>query len=322
MKRIIILGAAVLLIAAIWTGGWFFLAGEVRRNIEALASADGVTEPRLSCQDLSIGGFPFRFAVDCTNARLVDGDVVVDVPGLRASALVYRPTHLLASALGPVTIVDAFTGSQSAVSFSGFEASVRLDGWRIARASVSGHDLKWTDTLLGETVIAQSPLLELHLLDIPEQHDAERGLAALAGYVRAQDLSYPGMTIAGGNAEIEVELSGLPDDVRALGDAGAVQRWQAAGGKLQIVSVRGNDAASTLSAQGTLGLDDQGQLEGQITIDSTGVAERIGPLLVEPYRTLVLGNPKPDGAHANVLNFRAGGIFSGLVPIAAVPPLY
>ena len=163
--------------------------------------------------------------------------------------------------------------------------------------------------LVGETVIAQSPMVELHLLDIPEQHDAEKGLAALAGYVRAQNLSYPGMTIADGNAEIELELNGLPDDVRALGDADAVQRWQAAGGELKVVSIKGNDTATTLSAQGALKLNGEGQVEGQISIDSTGVAERIAPMLDEPIRTLVLGNPKPDGSYANVLNFHNGGIF-------------
>ena len=52
------------------------------------------------------------------------------------------------------------------------------------------------------------------------------------------------------------------------------------------------------------------------------MAERIGPLLEEPWRTLVLGTPTADGSHANQLNFRAGGIFSGLVPIASVPPLF
>ena len=102
MKQIIILGAIVVLVVAVWTGGWFFLAGEVRKNIELLASADGVTTPRVTCETLSVGGFPFRFDVDCQKGRVVNGDLVVDVPELRASVLVYRPTHLLTSAVGPV----------------------------------------------------------------------------------------------------------------------------------------------------------------------------------------------------------------------------
>lgn len=322
MKRIIALLVVVIVVVVLWSGAWLFLAGEVRKNIALLADADGVTTPSFSCETLNVTGFPFRFDADCSNGRLVSGDVVIDVAGLRASILVYRPTHVLASALGPVKLTDAFTGSQSVVNFAGLEASARLDGWRIGRVSVSGRDLDWTDTLMGEQLIAKSSLIDLQLGDIPEQHDADKGLAALAGYLQARDLVAPGFTIANGNAEVEVELNGLPDDVRKFSEPDALVNWRAAGGQLKLVSAHASDGASDLKASGALGLDPQGLLDGQLDIASTQVAERIGPYIGEPYRTLVLGNPAADGSYANVLNFRAGNIFSGLIPIASVPPLF
>ena len=321
-KRIIILGAVVLFVVLAWSAAWLVLAGLVRQNIEAQALADGVASPRLTCATLDVGGFPFRFDVDCTNASIESGDLLTEVPGIRASVMVYRPTHLLASALGPASITDAFTGLRNSLAWSDLELSIRLDNWRIARLSIVGKDLVWSDTLMGNSVLAQSPLVETHLLDIPEQYDAERHTAALAGYVHAQNLAYPGMTLTDTNAEIELELSGLPDDVRNWGDPLLLTLWQQAGGQLKIVSIRGTDGASSLDAQGELKLDTAGQVEGQIGITSTGVAERIGPLLAEPWRTLVLGTPAADGSYANQLNFRAGSSYSGLVPIASIPPLY
>lgn len=321
-KRIIILGSVVLSVLVLWSVAWFVAAGLVRQGVAAQAQADGVTAPQLTCGTLKVGGFPFRFDVDCAQARIVSGDAVVDVPGIRATIRVYAPTHLLASAQGPLQLTDTFTGTRNAIAWSTLEASVRLDNWRIARASVSGKDLVWSDTLVSESVIAQAPLAEIHLFDIPEQHDAERHLAALSGYMLANDVAYPGMTLTDTNAEIQLELTGLPDDIRNWGDPNLLPNLAAAGGTLKIVAIRGTDADSTLDANGALTLDQQGQVDGQITIASTGVAERIGPLLVEPWRTLVLGTPGPDGAHSNQLNFRAGGIYSGLVPIAAIPPLY
>ena len=321
-KRIIILGSVVVAVIVLWSATWLVVAGMVRQNVEALALADGVTTPNLACGRLDVGGFPFRFDVDCQAARIVSGDIVVDVPGIRASVRVYAPTHMLASALGPLQLTDNFTGTRNAVAWSGLQTSVRLDNWRIARASISAKDLVWSDTLFGDAVIAQSPLAEIHLFDIPEQHDAERHLAALALYARAESVAWPGLTLTDTNAEAQLELSGLPDDVRNWGDPMLLQAIQRAGGELNIVSVHGTDGASTLDATGEMRLDPQGQLDGEIAITSTGVAERIGPLLQEPWRTLVLGTPRPDGSHANQLNFRAGAVFSGLVPIASVPPLF
>jgi hypothetical protein len=321
-KRIIILGSVVLAVIVLWSAAWFVLANLVKQNIAAQALADGVTAPQITCGTLYIGGFPFRFDADCEEARIVTGDSVIDVPGIRASIRVYAPTHLLASAKGPLQVTDTFTGTRNAVAWSTLEASLRLDNWRIARASISGKDVVWSDILMAETIIAQAPLAEIHLFDIPEQHDTERHLAALSGYVLANDVAYPGMTLTDTTAEIQLELTGLPDDVRNWGDPNLLPAMAANGSTLNIVAIRGTDAASTLDANGALKLDPQGQIDGQLTIASTGVAERIGPLLAEPWRTLVLGTPGPDGSYSNRLNFRAGGIYSGLVPIATLPPLY
>ena len=321
-KRIIILGSVVVAVIVLWSAAWLVLAGMVRRQVDALALADGVSEPTITCGTLDVGGYPFRFDVDCETARVVSGDIIVDVPGIRASVRVYAPFHVLASARGPLQLSDSFTGTRNGVAWSTLEASVRLDNWRIARASVSGKDMVWSDTLFGDAVIAQSPLAEVHLFDIPEQHDAERHLSALALYARADNLAWPGLTLTDTNAEVQLELSGLPDDVRNWSDPMLLAAMQRAGGKLEIVAIRGSDADSVLDAEGQLGLDPQGMVEGQVAITSTGVAERIGPLLQEPWRTLVLGTPGADGRHVNQINFRAGGVFSGLVPIASLPPLF
>ncbi|WDR04615.1 DUF2125 domain-containing protein [Devosia rhodophyticola] len=322
MKRIIYLGIAVLVVVLVWTGGWFYIAGEIRKNIELMADADGTTAPMLSCGTLDISGYPFHFNADCENASLLSGDVLTTIPGLRVSAQVYQPTHLLASALGPVTISDNFTGSRSDVNWDGLQASLRLEGWRIARLSIIADNLVWTDKLFGQP-IASAPKAEFHLIDIPEQYDAERGTAALALYTEAHDIAAPGLTIADGTASIQAELSGLPDDIRLLGNPDLLRQMQQAGGTLKLIDITASDTeTSKLSASGELSLDPQGLLNGNIDIISTGVVERVGPLLEEPFRTLTFGNAGPDGSYTQKLSARSGGIFSGLVPISSVPPLF
>ncbi len=321
-KRIIILGAVVLLMVLVWSAGWLFAAGLLRKEVDALALADGETSPQVVCGTLDVSGFPFRFDISCTNASVVMADTLVEVPGLRASAMVYRPTHVRVSALGPARISDAFTGIEQQVAWSGMEGSLRLDDWRIARLSLAASGLEWQDTLFGESLIARVPQLEAHLLDIPEQHDAAADRAALAAYLRAEGIEAPGLAIATTNAELEAEVTGLPDDVRNWGAVPLLQDWQGAGGVLRIVGIRANDGTADLEAKGELSLNAEGYPTGNIAIDSLGVAERIGPFIEEPWRTLVLGVPGEDGRHTNQLNFAAGGLSSGLVPIAALPSLF
>lgn len=320
-KRIIILGAIVLLVVLGWTGGWFFLAGQLRQQVAALAFADGETAPQLSCASLDIGGFPFRFDLDCRDAVIVTGDLLFELPEARASAMVYRPNHLLAWASGPLEISDAFTGQRSTLDWTGAEASLRLEDWRIARLSLVANSLVWTDRLF-EALIARTGPLEVHLLDMPEAHDPERRLAALAVYGRAQAVEAPGLDMDGAEAELEAEITGLPDDIRAFGAEPLLPLWHRQGGVLRLTRLHASDASAQLDASGDLSLDAAGLANGSIDITSKGVAERIGPLIEEPWRTLVLGVPAADGSHRNQLNLRAGTLSSGLVPVTTLPPLF
>lgn len=321
-KRIIILGSIVLLLVIAWTAGWYFVTGQIRQQVEALAFADGETSPQLTCATLGMGGYPFNIDIDCTDAVIVSGDVMVEIPEVRASAVVYRPTHLIASARGAAEISDAFTGQRSALSWDGLEASLRVDNWRIARLSIVGTNVNWNDLLFGDALIARAGTVEMHLLDIPERHDAQEGLADLALYARTTALDFPGAAVQAADIELESEITRLPDDLRDIDTATLLPTWQRAGGRLDAIALRSKDAGSDLEANGNLMLDEAGLLNGQIDITSHGVAERIGPMIEEPWRTLVLGVPGNDGRHVNQVNFRAGTVSSGLVPLGAIPPLF
>lgn len=321
-KRIIILGAVVLLVIIGVSGAWFYASGIVRQEVERLAFADGETSPQLTCASLNIGGFPFAFDIECTDAVVVSGDLMAEVPGVRLSLMVYDFNHVIASAKGPAQISDAFTGQRSAISWTGLNGSLRLTDNRIARLSVVGDELSWNDLLLGDTVLAKASHAEAHLLDIPEAHDAERNLASLALYLKADALDLPAATLTDTEVEVEAEVSGIPDELSAIGLEPILPAWQRAGGELNIVGITMSDANADLKASGKLALDAQGFPNGTVSIDSMGVAERIGPLIEEPWRTLVLGVPQENGRHTNQLNFRGGTLSSGLVPITSLPPLF
>ncbi len=120
------------------------------------------------------------------------GDQMVTAAGIKASAEVYNPTHVLVFGKSPVTIEDAFTGSKSRVDFDSLEGSARLSGWRIGRVSLIVEKPVWNDIVLDDRLLAKADHAEAHLLDLPELYDGKAGLAALGQYVEIDNLVAPG----------------------------------------------------------------------------------------------------------------------------------
>lgn len=322
MKKIVALAIFIATVAAGYSAAWFWAAGQANDYVKTLETADGVSTPRVACETFSISGFPFGFDAICDKATIVSGDMTVTLAGFKAAVEVYRPTHVLIFAQSPASFADAFTGSQSRLDFTSLQASARLSGWRIGRVSLLVDAPVWNDTVLEDRLLAKATTLEAHLVDVPEKHDAEKGLATLAEFARIEGLIAPGFEIAAGQSSFEGEITNLSDDVRSYGDGDLLQRWQTAGGRFIINSLKGNDGETRFDASGTLGLDSAGRAEGQVKLSSSGVVERLGNAIPEQYKGLIVGGQAADGSYSQTVNLAAGVVFSGLVPAGMIPPLF
>lgn len=331
MTRFVWLGVVVLAVIGLWSAGWFYVAGQARAALLAHGGADPAAA--LTCERLDITGFPFRFDFACTGADITADDTRVTIAGLRASVLVYNPTHALVSAQSPLTLADAFTGAERRLDFASAEASVRLTtddilkglggtGWRLARASLVADDITLTDTLTAELLLARAAHVEAHLLDMPERHAPQTGLAGLAAYARAELVQAPALDVANGQLSLEAELTGVPDDLRQFAVADAPQRWRDAGGQLKLVGLEATAGEEFVRSSGTLALDSAARVEGQIQLASKGLVERTGTLIPEDWKAIVLGQPAADGSYAQTLNLRGGFVFAGLLPVAQLAPLF
>lgn len=321
MRKIIWLGIVVLLVAAAWSAAWFYAAGEARHQVALLAANDGERAPQLTCAEFVVTGFPFRFDLACTNATLVSEDHTLTLAGLKASVLAYNPTHVIFSAQAPLTLDNAFTGSQSRIDFTGFEGSARVEaadlikgfsgaGWRIGRISMVADGIVWNDTVSGDLLQASADHAEAHLIDIPEQHDKTAGTAALAAYAEVKNLNAPGYGIAAGDGSLEAELSGLPDDLRALVDPEPLRRWQQAGGKLKVVRLAGNQPSpeTLFELTGEASLTDTGLVNADVQYRTKDIFERFAAYLPAWQVPLLEGKQETDGSYSNTLRMDKGQI--------------
>jgi hypothetical protein len=335
LRKFMWLAIAVVVLVGLWTAGWVWAAGEATRQVKLLAEADGETAPKLTCGTLDISGFPFRFDLECLDATLVDQDLTATFAGLKGSVLVYAPSHLIFSAKAPFSLADAFSGSQRRLDFGALEGSLRLtspdlmrglngEGWRIARFSLVADDLKLTDTVAGEIVEASSKHLEAHLLDVPELHDKAAGTAALRGYLSTTALDLPGLQVIAADTSAEVELTAVPDDLRAFGEPDALRRWQAAGGSLALTKLAGSQPApeERFEITGQLKLNGGGYPEGQIDYTTKGVLDRFAQFLPAMQLAMLRGAPNADGSFRNSLTITDGQVKLLAVPFAQLLPLF
>ena len=331
LRKIIALGLFVLLLCTLWTAGWFWLAGEARTQVALLAETDGETIPQLTCGAINTSGFPFRVDLECRDATVRQADMTYRLDGLRASVLAYNPTHVIYSARGPIEIADAFTGSTARLEFAGFEGSARVmsrdfwNGWRVARISMAADELRWIDTTTGDLARADADHVELHLLDMPEIHDREAGLAGLALYAQVEGLDLPLADVTGGRFSVEGELTGLPDDLTILAaDPDPVRNWQRRGGELRNIRIAGNqpDPDEDFEITGTVRLDDAGLADGDLTYRAKGVFDRlvgtVPPMELAAFRGMSQG----EGYFGNTLAISGGAVRLLTYTLLQLPALF
>lgn len=326
MRKFAALLIAIILVVALWIGGWFWAAGEIRNQVALLAQNDGETNPRITCGTLNVTGLPFRFDIECVGGTLTQLDTTVTLAGLRASVLVYNPTHVLLSAKAPLAITDAFSGAQSRLDFTGLQASARLAsrdifegitgvGWRIANVSVVADGLTWNDTVVGDMLRMSADHVEAHLVDLPEGRDKAAHTATLGAYATLANLNLPQLGVTAGQSTLEARVDQLPDDLMEFSSPDAIRNWQARNGKLTLVKWDGSqpNPDEKFEITGEITLDAVGRANGQVTYTTRGVLDRllstyqVPPLQIAAFK----GMPNADGTSTSIL-----GIADGKVSLA------
>lgn len=321
MKRFVIAIAAILVLCALWMGGWFYVAGQIRDEIAAFAHADGITQPRLACGDLSVGGMPFSFTPTCRSAHITADDLDITLADIRGTALFYRPFHIQLFATGPARIEDAFTGAAQELDWSNLHASLRLTSGALSRLSVIADDLAYADVLMGTTGIGTARRGEVHLIDATPENPTPGTGRLYDVFARLDDVQSPAYALADGQITLDGQITGLPDPA-LWGDPEILAYWQALDGEFILRGIEATAQGLALSARGQAGLTPAGAVDGTLEIVSQGLTERVAAFADDAVARMFLGNPDAEGVSRQSVRIVNGTVTVGILPVATLPPLF
>ncbi len=314
-RRFVTLLTIVLAVAGLWSGGWFLAAFWLRGEIETAAKGD----PALSCAELTIGGYPFRFDVTCTGMRFVDGDVSVSLQEGRATARIYMPTFVELSAEGPAGYEDAFSGAAYRLDWQNMQASVRLDGFALARASLVADGLVLNDAVLDVVEMARVPHAEFHAVGTDGATGKDkRNIRLFARFDKAE----PKRLEAPLDAEISALVTEWPADVLSWRSPDLLPYWATQGGQLRIEKAEMTTGDLWASLDGTLAPDNKGLIDGSLTLNSRGFGPLMRDYLAAPFAAALLGPEDGTGTAHQTLVFSHSIMRAGIVPLLQLPPLF
>jgi hypothetical protein len=322
-RKLVGLTIAVIVVGALYTGGWFYAAKWLEDTLSQKLAASQQGMHAAACGNLAVRGFPFRIGLFCDSVALDDrpSGLSASFGPLRSAAQVYRPGHAVLELDGPAQVRmtpdvtldanwDLLHASANAWTNGLDRASMAYDGLK-ARLNAPSDALSiGIAARHGENHIRQSG----EALDVAASFDALS--LDFGGRVLPPLDVVADMTIA--DAARWVSSEGPPAGV-PLGTSMELRRLS-----LDL----GEGKTATLS--GPLSIGDDGYLSGVVDLDIAGIdvwRDRISEAFPEVADSalriaqVLRGLSKGDDRAVVKLNVQDGTVYLGLFPIAFIPPL-
>ena len=141
-RRIKWLGLFAALVAALYSGGWYWLASEGERRLDAAVAKSAESGRVAECVNRDIKGYPFRLGLFCDKVAFSDDErgIVFHAGALRSAAQVYNPRHAVIELDGPA-FIETQDIAPLELNWSLLHGSVRGAAPVPAQVSVEGENV-------------------------------------------------------------------------------------------------------------------------------------------------------------------------------------
>jgi hypothetical protein len=292
--------ALVVVLAAVWTGVWFYAASRAETDLAAWRQLERQAGRTQNCASQSIGGYPFLLEVRCGGAGLeLQGTPTLQfkLPLAVAAVQVYDPRLLIGEFTGPLEISEAEREPAAVVNWTLGQASVRGLPSSVERASLVlvGPTVR-APGLAGNDPVLSARRLELHARQAPSSRADSPAVEAalrLDAAVAEKLASMFDATVADKlgalaakpiDADIAGTLRGL-DDLSPKPWPTWFKEWQTRGGEFEIDKARLAEQDVIAVGAGALKLTARGGLDGTLRVTVVGIEKILKMLDIDRMMT-------------------------------------
>lgn len=242
-----------------WSAGWIWIRGEARSRMDKGVEALRTAGYDISWKDRAITGFPFRFNVTLTEARVREpSGWALEAPRLESEARMLNPTAWIVAATDGVTFVRP-VGGPVMVKGKTIRASFTNPDEVPPRLSFEGMGLTFQPAAGAQAFALRSAdRVEFHLRGNKQLDEG------LVSFTVENGKAQPGGLFGrlAGEKPVAINWTATLTKIATFKGAnwpGAVRNWVAAGGRMNLRQ------AGITAGDATVGAN-----AGQLTVDSSG----------------------------------------------------
>ncbi len=323
----------VLVLAAGWSGFWYFAAQTAERLLEEWRARQAQAGRVITCGQQTVGGFPFRIEVRCTDVAVEILSANAPTVALRlkeivALAQVYDPRLIISEFIGPLQVGAPGATPELTANWTLAQSSLRGRPSFPERVSFVADGLK-IDEVATARRMAQADHLEFHARLAPAVAGDEPAFDIVLRATAALAPQAGPLGTRPTDADITAVLYGL----KTLAPKPMAQRlreWQAANGRIDIKTARFQQGETVGVAAGVLSLTPRGGLDGTLRLTASGLNNlltALGHAKLAGGLTVLSGlGPRSElegkQALSVPLRFSDGAVSLGPLPVERIPPLF
>ncbi|MHB8885643.1 MAG: DUF2125 domain-containing protein [Methylovirgula sp.] len=276
----------VLFVALVWTIVWHVVAQQSASSLDAWIAREKAFNRSWTCPDRQVDGFPFTIEITCSKPHF-DGNIFGrhysgSLSGFVANAKFTRPNDVRVHVASPFAVLS--DDKRVALTLSWDQLDILLAGLPQNMATIS---------ITGQALSLQGHAQGLN----PLRGHASRVTATFARAAGRRDHTYNFNVFLDGASSPAVDTyfgTAAPADFAAEGDitqarfdpgrvpADSLNRWQAAGGHVDLTRLTVTRGAMKFSANGILTVDATHRLQGQLDTRCVGFEPILRRLGVNP----------------------------------------